>query len=421
MALPTAISAKEFYSKLSKEDKKAIKDLNDQGKMDFISTGSWVMNTLIGDGTGTFKAGGLPRGHIVEVFGDESCGKTTLGICACKQVQEAGGVAVWLDFERTFHRGYAQKLGLKLNPDSFVFITPDHFEHGTKMIVQALAMRPMLIVVDSVSAMIPRAFLEGAVDEMGRIGLQAQLMSVSLNYLTKHLPEANTCLMFTNQLRSVIKTSKYDQGPDEETSGGRALKYYSSVRIKMKKGKVERVSTTSRITGKEDKEPVNVEVKATIVKNKIDKPWYTAPLFIRFGEGFDNIASIIELAVNTNTIKKNGAFLSLRDGDKNVFNVQGKEQLNTLLQENNDVLKLLSSKIVLQQDAEAKKQGEQEAEEEEVKEDTTDLDAILNQTSETFKKKKEEVPPSDTDGDAPVVADDASATSEKKTKKGKKG
>jgi recombination protein RecA len=419
MALPTAISAKEFYSKLSKEDKKSIKDLNDQSKIDFISTGSWVINTLIGDGSGTYKPGGLPRGHIVEVFGDESCGKTTLGICACRQVQELGGVAVWMDFERTFHRGYAQKLGLKLDPESFVFITPEHFEHGTKMIVQALAMRPMLIVVDSVSAMIPKAFLEGAVDEMGRIGLQAQLMSVSLNYLTKHLPEANTCLMFTNQLRSVIKTSKYDQGPDEETSGGRALKYYSSVRIKMKKGKVERVTTTSRITGKEDKEPVNVEVKATIVKNKIDKPWFTAPLFVRFGEGFDNIASIIELAVNTNTVKKNGAFLSLRDGDKVLFNVQGKEQLNTLLQENNSILKLLSSKIVLQQDEVAKKQGEQEVEEEEVKDVATDLDAILTQTSETFKKKKDEVPPpDDAVGDVPVV-DETPATSDKKAKKGK--
>jgi protein RecA len=235
------------------------------------------------------------------------------------------------------------------------------------MIYQALAMQPLLIVVDSVSAMIPKAFLEGAVDEMGRIGLQAQLMSVSLNYLTKHLPEANTCLLFTNQLRSVIKKSKYDTGPDEETSGGRALKYYSSVRIKMKKGLV----------------------KTTIIKNKIDKPWYTAPLFIRFGEGFDNIASIIELAINTNTIKKSGAFLSLKDEDKTIFNVQGKEQLNTLLQEDNNILKLLSSKIVLQQDTEAKKQAEQE-ENEELNDDGVDLDLILNQTSETFKKKTEE-------------------------------
>jgi recombination protein RecA len=390
MALPTAISAKEFYSKLSKEDKKAIVDLNGQSRIDFVSTGSWVINTLIGDGTGTYKPGGLPRGHVVEVFGDESCGKTTLGICACAQAQKMGGIAVWVDFERTFHKDYARKLGLDLDPEKFVFMTPDYFEHGTKMIFQALAMRPMIIVVDSVSAMIPRAFLEGAIDEMGRIGLQAQLMSVSLNYLTKILPEANTCLLFTNQLRSVIKTSKYDQGPDEETSGGRALKYYTSLRIKMKKGLVEKVATTSRITGKEDKEPVNVQVKTTIVKNKIDKPWFTAPLFIRFGEGFDNIASIIELAVNTNTIKKKGAFLSLEDNGKTLFNVQGKEQLNTLLQENGEFLKIISSKIVLQQDSEAKKQAEQEKEEEETepKTDGTDLDAILNQTSETFKSKK---------------------------------
>lgn len=387
MGLQPVLSIKDFYQKLAKEDKKAIRNLNDQAKIDFVSTGSWVINTLIGDGTGTYKPGGLPRGHIVEVFGDESCGKTTLGICACKQVQDMGGIPVWVDFERTFSKDYARMLGLDLSQDKFIFIVPDHFEHGIKMIYQVLAMRPMLIAVDSVSAMIPKAFLEGAVDEMGRIGLQAQLMSVSLNYLTKHLPDANTCLLFTNQLRSIIKTSKYDTGPNEETSGGRALKYYSSVRIKMKKGMVEKIIARSRITGKEDKEPVNVQVKVSIIKNKIDKPYFSAPLFIRFGEGFDNIASIIELACNTNTIKKKGAFLSLEDNGKTLFNVQGKEQLHTLLQENDGFLKLISSKIILQQDAEIKSVGEQEeAEETEI---PTDLDAMLNQTSETFKKKDE--------------------------------
>jgi recombination protein RecA len=414
MALPSAISAQEFYRKLSKEDRKSIRDLNDQSKINFISTGSWVINTLVGDGTGTYKPGGLPRGHIVEVFGDESCGKTTLGICACRQAQDLGGIAVWLDFERTFHKDYAQKLGLDLNPEKFIFITPDHFEHGTKMIVQALAVRPMIIVVDSVSAMIPKSFLEGAVDEVGRIGLQAQLMSVSLNYLTKHLPEANTCLMFTNQLRSVIKINAWDKGPKEESSGGRALKYYSSVRIQMTKGLVERVTTTSRITGKEDKEPINVQVKVVIVKNKIDKPWFAAPLFIRFGEGFDNIASIIELAINTRALTKTGTFYGLVDDEgKYLFKVQGREQLHTLLQENDKFLKLLSSRIVLQQDTDAKTLGEQEIEEAPLVEEVMDIDALLNNTSETYKNKvsssknntsednedtSEENPPSEEDG-----------------------
>jgi recombination protein RecA len=409
-----AISPEEFYKRLSKEDKKALKNLNEQSKIEYISTGSWVINTLIGDGTGSYKPGGLPRGHIVEVFGDESCGKTTLGICACKQAQDLGGVAVWLDFERTFHKDYAKKLGLSLDQNKFFYWVPDHFEHGTKLIYEAMAMHPMIIVVDSVSAMIPKQFLEGAVDEMGRIGLQAQLMSISLNYLTKFLPDSNTCLLFTNQLRSVIKKREWDVGPDEETSGGKALKYYSSVRIKMKKGAVEKITTKSRITGKDDKEPVNVMVKVSIVKNKIDKPYLTAPLFIRFGDGFDNIASIVELAINTNTIKKKGAFLNFEVDGKTIFNAQGKEQLHTILQENNDILSLLSSKIVLLQDKEIKAIGEKEkAEEESI---STDLDLMLNQASETFVKGRN-AKTTDPEEESEEPVED---TKEKKTKRNAK-
>ena len=246
------MSPEEYYKRLSKEDKKAVKDLTEKKKIDFIPTGSWVVNSLIGDGSGLFKPGGFPRGHIVEIYGDESCGKTTLGISACIQVQHLGGLPIWVDYERTFQREYAEKLGLNCDPKKFIFIEPDHFEHGIRMILDSFAMKPWLIVVDSVSAMIPKQFLEGAIDEMGRIGLQAQLMSISLNHLTKYISESNTCLLFTNQFRSVIKKSKWDTGPDEESSGGRALKYYASVRLKMRKSTIERVNVKSRITGKKD-------------------------------------------------------------------------------------------------------------------------------------------------------------------------
>lgn len=380
----------EFYKRLSKDDKRAVRNLEERERIDFVPTGSWVINTLIGDGTGTYKPGGLPRGHMVEIFGDESCGKTTLGISSCIQAQQLGFVPVWLDYERTFHADYARKLGLDCSPSKFIYMEPDHFEHGIRLIYQALAMKPAIIVVDSVSAMIPKQFLEGQVDEGQRIGLQAQLMSMFCNFITKYLGSANTCLMFCNQLRSMIK-GQYDPGPKEETSGGKALKYYSSVRIKMRKSKVENVTVKSRITGKSEKEPINVMVKVSIVKNKIDKPYFSGPLYIRFGEGFDNITSIIELATNTNVIKKAGAFYKFDVNGESIFSgIQGKEQLRSFLEENPDKLEILTKNIVFKEDKEAKSQAvEVEEKPEEMTEgELENLEEMLEQASDTFVKGK---------------------------------
>jgi recombination protein RecA len=378
----------EFYKKLSKEDKKAIANASNTKPFDFISTGSWVINTLIGDGTLTGNAGGLPRGHFVEVFGDESSGKTTLGVSACVKVQEKGGLPVYVDFERSFHQVYAEKLGLDTNPEKFILMTPDNLQHGVGLIQQALKMRPWLIVVDSVSAMIPKEFMEGSIDEAGQIGLQARFMSIMLPYIKPSIVESNTCILFLNQLRSVIKKSQYDAGPNEETSGGKALKFYASIRIKLKKTKTEEVSTTSRITGKIEKKPVNVIVKTTVIKNRIDKPMLSGPVYIRFGEGFDNILSIIELAINTQVIKKSGAFLKFDVAGKTLFNIQGTEQLRNFLDEaeNAGILNKLKECLVPKEDEEAKVQYEKEQEEEpETKEE---LDLLLNQASETFLKDK---------------------------------
>ena len=178
-----ALSPTEFYKKLSKDDRDKIVDLQNQKPLEFISTGSWVIDSLIGDGTLTGKPGGLPRGHIVEVFGDESSGKTTLALSAIRKVQEAGGFAVLLDFEQTFHAKYSESLGVNLSKDKLLVMNPSHFQHGARLINDALAMRPMLIVVDSVSAMTPREVIEGDVDEAVGVGLQARLMSTFLQYI----------------------------------------------------------------------------------------------------------------------------------------------------------------------------------------------------------------------------------------------
>jgi len=349
----------EYLAKLSKEDKKAVRDLNKKVTFDFIPTGSWVMDRLIGDGQGKFKSGGLPRGHMVEVFGDESCGKTTTGISACVEAQRLGGTPIWLDYERTFHKDYAQNLGLDIAPNKFVLIEPENFEHGQSLLVNVIdEVKPSIIVVDSVSAMIPRAFLEGILDETGRIGEQARLMSNFLSVITKRISTYSTCLMFINQLRSVIKTSKYDPGPLEETSGGRAIKYYASLRIKMKKGKVDYIKVKSPITGKSEDRPNNIQIKVTLVKNKIDTPYYSGPVFLKFGEGFDNITSIIALADNTRVIKKTGGYYKFESGGETIFYINGRENLRAFLESNPDALNLLSSSVRLKVDEEAKAEND---------------------------------------------------------------
>jgi len=382
------MSNDEFYKKLSRDDKQAIVDLSVDNPIRFIPAGSWVINSIIGDGTNTGKPGGYPRGHIVEIFGDESSGKTTLGVLACKQAQENGGQAVFMDFERTFHATYAQNLGLSLDKNKFTLMRPDHFQHGARLIRDALLMKPWIIVVDSVSAMTPKETLDGAIDEAGRIGLQAQLMSMFLGIITKKIPESESCLMFLNQMRTVINTSGYNRGgPQQESSGGNALKYYSSLRLKLNTIMTERVSATSLITGKEEKKAVNVLVKVTAIKNKIDVPAKTGPIYIRFGEGVDNIASIAELAINIGTIKKSGAFYTFREGNEILFNCHGREDLRRTLKENDLMLKKVCANLEVKEDKEAVPETPEENYSDE-------MDAAFENVTKTYiekqKKKKDE-------------------------------
>ena len=379
-------SLSEFYKKLAKEDRSNILDLQKKTKLDLVSTGSWILDSIIGDGTMTGTAGGLPRGHIVEVFGDESSGKTTLALSAIKQVQKKGGFAALIDFEETFHSIYAQKIGVDLDPEKLIVAQPPHFQKGASLIVNLIReVRPPLIVVDSVSAMLPKEMLEGAVDEAGGIGLQARLMSASLSYITKFLKESNTCLLFLNQLRSMIKKSKWDTGPDEETSGGRALRYYSSVRLKLKKGAVEKVDIINKLTGAKGKDPINVTVNATVVKNKIDKPWLSAPVYIRFGEGFDNILSVVELAINTGVIKKAGAIYTF-DYEGGSLKVSGKEKMRKALEENDKIFDQLRAKITVKEDEKTKEDYKNFNQNDESSGDI--MEEILDNTSANYMDKK---------------------------------
>jgi recombination protein RecA len=388
------LSPDEFYKKLTKEDKSAIVDLQNRKGIDLIPTGSWIVNYLIGDGTLKGKPGGFPRGHIVEVFGDESCGKSTLALSAIREAQNLGGLGVLMDFERTFHADYAERMGISTEKNKLIVLQPDHFEGGARLIKDSLLMKPFIIVADSVSAMTPKQMLEGAVDEATGIGLQARLMSYFLSHISKFLKESNTCLLFTNQLRSVIKKTKFDGGPDEESSGGRALKFYASVRLLLKKSKVERLNVKSRLTGAEGKEPINVTIKATVVKNKIDKPYLSAPIYIRFGEGIDNVISLIRLAVNTGLIKKSGSFFTYSEGTEVLLKIQGEDKLRDALLDNEKLLNKIQGNMSIKEDVAVKEAYEALGEE---LPSVDEMDAMFNQVSTTYiedqkdkKKKKEE-------------------------------
>jgi RecA/RadA recombinase len=387
MATEKILSPADFYKKLTKEDKDAVLDLQNRKGIDLIPTGSWILNYLIGDGTMTGKPGGFPRGHMVEVFGDESCGKSTLAMSAIKQAQDLGGLGVLMDFEKTFHADYAERIGVNTDKNKLVVMQPDYFEAGARFIKDSLLMKPFIIVADSVSAMTPKNLLEGAVDEAGAIGLQARLMSCFLSHISKFLKDANTCLLFTNQLRSVIKKNQYQGGPDEESSGGRALKFYASVRLLLKKSSVEKVAVKSRLTGKDDKEPINVTIKASVVKNKIDKPYRSAPLYIRFGEGIDNILSVIKLAVNTGIIEKKGAFFTFTQGEKELVKVQGEDKLREALSSNEKLFLKIRDSLVIGEDKQVKETYEAMPDEPPAGDE---MDGMFDQVSKDFVEKQQE-------------------------------
>lgn len=384
-----SMSQDEFFKKLHKEDKATILDLSKDEIHDFVPTGSWVLDQIIGDGSMTRQPGGFPRGAIVEIIGDESSGKTTIALSAIRKAQEMGGLGCLLDFEQTFHKKYAKKMGVDLSPEKLIVTQPIHMQQGNRQIRDFLQLKPHIIVVDSVPAMLPKEYLEGSVDDAVRIGLQAKLQATFLQYITKFLKANNVCLVYINQMRDVIKTSKFQSGPMEESPGGRALKYYSSVRLKLKVGKKETVSVKSRITGKVEKDPVNVTIKASVIKNKIDRPYFSAPIFIRFGEGIDNVRSIIELGMNTKVITKSGAFFSFKHNDELLIKEQGKEALWQSFNDNADAFSKLRSSLVFKQDETVAEQYKDSEDEEPPDEMDELMSNVADQFIEKQKKKKE--------------------------------
>ena len=307
-------------------------------EVDVIPSGSVGLNVALG-------VGGYPRGRIIEIYGPESSGKTTLAIHAIAEAQRMGGIAAIIDAEHAFDRFYAQKLGVDI--DNLLISQPDCGEQALEIAEQLIRSSAIdIIVIDSVAALTPKAEIEG---EMGdnKVGLQARLMSQALRKLTSAISKTKTTCIFINQLREKIGVMF---GNPETTTGGNALKFYASVRLD-----IRRVSQL-----KDGEDAIGNSVRVKVVKNKVAPPFRKAEFDIMFGEGISRVGEIVDLGVAYGVIKKSGSFFSYNDTKL----AQGRDRTKSLIADNPELAEELEAKI-----AAAMKGIELEAEPEVVDED----------------------------------------------------
>ncbi len=284
-----------------------------------ISTGAISFDAALG-------VGGVPRGRVIEIFGPESSGKTTIALQVIAEAQKTGGMAAFVDAEHALDPGYAKKLGVDV--DNLLVSQPDYGEQAleiTEALVRSNAID--VLVVDSVAALVPKAELDG---EMGdsHMGLQARLMSQALRKLTGTVSKSRTCLIFINQIREKIGVMF---GNPETTTGGRALKFYSSVRID-----IRRIAAI-----KEGDVVVGSRTRVKIVKNKVAAPFRESEFDILYGEGISREGDLLDLAVNNNIVEKSGSWFSYKTERIG----QGRENARAFLKENKDTLAKIDAEV----------------------------------------------------------------------------
>jgi recombination protein RecA len=324
-------------SKVSEEKKKALQLTMDKmektfGKgsvmklgdsaiadVDVISSGSVTIDLALG-------VGGYPKGRVVEIYGPESSGKTTLAIHAIAELQKTGGIAAFIDAEHAFDQFYAQKLGV--DTSELIISQPDNGEQALEIADNLIRSGAIdLVVIDSVAALTPKAEIEG---EMGdsQMGLQARLMSKALRKLTGSINKAGTCCIFINQLREKIGVMF---GNPETTTGGNALKFYSSVRVDIRR--------SSQI--KDGDEVIGNRTKVKIVKNKVAPPFRRAEFDIMYGGGISKVGELLDLGVELNILKKSGSWFSY--GETRLG--QGRDAVKQIIADNPELMEELEVKI----------------------------------------------------------------------------
>ena len=284
-----------------------------------ISTGSISLDIALG-------IGGLPKGRVIEIYGPESSGKTTLAIHAIAEAQKKGGIAAFIDAEHAFDKFYAGKLGVDI--ENLLISQPDNGEQALEIADNLIRSGAIdIIVIDSVAALVPKAEIEG---EMGdsKMGLHARLMSQALRKLTGTISKTGCCCIFINQLRDKIGVMF---GSPETTTGGNALKFYASVRLDIRR--ISQIKDTDEVSGN--------RVKVKVVKNKLAPPFRIAEFDVMFGEGISKAGEIIDLGVDFDIIKKAGSWFSY--GDTKLG--QGRDGVKALLLDNPDLMDELEGKI----------------------------------------------------------------------------
>ena len=285
-----------------------------------IPTGSIGLNAALG-------VGGFPRGRVIEIYGPESSGKTTLAIHAIAEAQKAGGIAALIDAEHAFDRFYAEKLGVDV--ENLWISQPDSGEQALEIAEQLIRSSAVdIVVIDSVAALTPKAELEGDMGE-SKMGLQARLMSQALRKLTATISKTNTTCIFINQLRDKLGVMF---GNPETTTGGNALKFYASVRLD-----IRRVSQI-----KDGDEVIGNQTRVKVVKNKVAPPFRKAEFDIMFGEGISRAGEIIDLGVEKGIIKKSGSWFSYDDTKLG----QGRDAAKKCIQDNPELAEELEAKIM---------------------------------------------------------------------------
>ena len=301
--------------------KGSIMKLGDENvqQVEVIPTGSIALNAALG-------VGGYPKGRIIEIYGPESSGKTTLAIHAIAEAQKAGGIAAFIDAEHAFDRFYASKLGVDV--DNLWISQPDNGEQALEIAEQLIRSSAIdIIVIDSVAALTPKAEIEGDMGD-NKVGLQARLMSQALRKLTSAISKTNTTCIFINQLREKIGVMF---GNPETTTGGNALKFYASVRLDIRRA----------IQLKDGEEVIGNQTRVKVVKNKVAPPFRKAEFDIMFGEGISRAGEIIDLGAELGIIKKSGSWYSYNDTKLG----QGRDASKQVIQDNPELAEELEALI----------------------------------------------------------------------------